>query len=545
MGITVQGLPSSRKTPGTYLALIFGGPGTGTGAAEERLMCVGNMLPSDVTGATPSFTIVAGIAALATPIQVFSESDAIEKFGRGSELHIMCAAAFDQDPNVPVWATPVGEAGGAARAAMTIALTGGAATRDYTFVVYCDGQRVEILPTVNGLTVDLMGLAIAQGICDAADLPVTAQYDSTGDTITITAKQKGTRGNLIPLKVDIIDGSRTYQLRTGALAATVAGGTIFTLSAATLGSGTGTETTTFNSAASAMAAERWHRIALAHEDSTNLATMATQITNKAAATSMLWEQMVTANTRAITATISSGLGGPLAQALLLNNPRVQLVSHYNSDRGPGAIAAQVAAARLMGDSFIGGTSEGETNDCAANLDGTLLATIPQQELVDDRPLPAEIEACLNAGVTILQSSPSRPGYTQVVRSITTRFKDSSGAVNYAVLDTSEVTTTDHVSDMIRSGVTTTYARHKLADDSPSGDPPKVPLIVTPKMLKSFIAGILKLEEEQGHVINVDLHMSKLDVQRDTVVRGRCNAEIPVEPAPGFHIFGGNVRQLAA
>jgi phage tail sheath gpL-like len=537
--IIIAGLPSSRKTPGVYMSVILGGPGAGNAAVADRMCCMGNMLTSDIVLTTPAMTIPKGSGTgPATPTVVFSESDAISKFGRGSELHLMCAAAFAQDPNTPLWATPVATAGGAVAATTTLTITGTVPTASVTIDVNIDGKKASA--TVDAAaTIASICTAIAQAVLDMPDMPVTAQ--STATTVVFTAKHPGARGLLISVKLDLTSGTRGERLRTGGLAATMAG-TTFTMSAATLATaGAGVETTTFATALAAMASERFHRIALAMEDSTNIVAAGAQVTTKAGPTQMLWEQVVAGNTRDA---ITGGVGA-LAVAAAALNPRVQIAWHFNSDRSPGVIAASVAAARLMGDSNIGGTCVGEVADCAANLDGTWLAAVPVQEFVDERPIPAEIEFALNYGVCVLAPSVGRPGFTEIVRSVTTRFKDATGALNYAVLDTSEVTVTDHVAEVVRGRVLSTYQRSKLGNDSADGTPPKVKGIVTPSMLKSFTAAILREEEEAGHIINVDKWMANLSVERDTIARGRANAEIPVEPAPSFHQFGGNVRQLAS
>lgn len=532
--IVVSGLPSSRKTPGTYLALIFGGPGTSAGAGTQRELLLGNMIPTAVTGASPAFSVAAGTAALATPVQLFSEQDAINYFGRGSELHLMAKAAFDEAPDLALWACAVGTAGGAANAAQTLALTGTAPTADLTVTLYCDGQKIELV-VAKSTTTTAAAAAIAAAINNAADLPVTAQ-NSTG-TVTFTAKTPGARGNAIRVRVDVLDGTTLSKLRTGSLAATVAG-TVFTLGAQNLAAGSGTETTTFATALAAIAAQRWHRVACSIVDATNIAAAIALATTKAGPTQMLWEQLLFACTEDFTtATV-----GAQALANGANFGRAQILWHRQSDRAAGIIAAQAAAGRLMGDAAVGGTTDGETSDPATNLDGLQLATIPVQESIADQPLPTEIETALNYGVTPLVPSASRPGYVEIARSITTRFKDDSGATNYAVLDTSEVTVIDACSDEIRTDAQVAFRKTKLVDDDPTGKLPEIPRAVTPSAVKSWLMAKIQSFASRGWIINVATHASKLAVVRDAAARGRLNAEIPIEPAPGFHILGANVRQ---
>lgn len=545
--IIIQGLPASTKTPGTYLRLIFGGPGTAVGQAEETIMLLGNMISSAITGSAPAFSVSAGTASLAVPTQVFDTNDAINKFGRGSELHLMCEAAFAADPRTVLWATPVDVAAGAVTAALTLVLSGTNPTGNLQIDMFCDG-RTTGGPIEASALVDDIGTGLTALLNDLQDLPFTGQYNASTNTATFTMKEAGTRGNLYFLRIRITDltTGKVYEIGSGTAAATVQGLTLTLGSAAgSFSGGTGTETTTLTTALNAIAAERWNRIVLAMEDQTNITAAVAQVVSNADVAVMLWEQLIVGNTRSFSASISSGVGGPKAMAATQNQLRLQLVWHYNSDRSPGVIAAQAAAARLMGDGHVQGSSVGEASDPAANLDATQMATVPVQWNAADRPLASQIETALNYGVTVLAPSSARPGFTQIVRSITTRFQDQTGATNYAVLDTSEVTVVDYEADLIRATVANTYPNHKLADDPANGDPPNAPMIVTPGMLKSLIASVLRTEEREGHIINTDQWMSALSVVRDGNARGRANSNIPIEPAPGFHIFGGNVRQVAS
>ena len=82
-----------------------------------------------------------------------------------------------------------------------------------------------------------------------------------------------------------------------------------------------------------------------------------------------------------------------------NKSRLQIVWHYNSRIPPWVVAAQVGAARLIGDSAAGGRLVGEATDPAANLDGLELVSVTAQNTVADQPTATEIEGALNNGLT--------------------------------------------------------------------------------------------------------------------------------------------------
>ena len=183
--IIIAGLPSSRKTPGVFLNSILGGPGAGSGTAQQRLMLVGNMIESAPSLTAPAATLAAGTATLAVPVQIFNESDAILYFGKGSELHLMVQAALKQDPNTVLWATPLGKGATPTAASMTVTFSGTAPTTDLAIEVLCDGQRLEFaIPS--GTTTTGCATLLAQNVLNASDLPITAQF--AAGVCTFTAK---------------------------------------------------------------------------------------------------------------------------------------------------------------------------------------------------------------------------------------------------------------------------------------------------------------------------------------------------------------------
>jgi phage tail sheath gpL-like len=106
-----------------------------------------------------------------------------------------------------------------------------------------------------------------------------------------------------------------------------------------------------------------------------------------------------------------------------------------------------------------------------------------------------------------------------------------------------VTVPDYVADLLQSALGTAFRGTKLGTDSSDGSGPRIPNTVTPSIVRAFILKALKDEEALGHIINVDAHTAQLVVVADTSTPGRLLADIPVVPAPGFHQFGANCRQL--
>lgn len=539
MTITVAGVPASRKTPGVNFNVVLGGPGTSAGASPYKTILLGNFIASALTGTTPSFSVAAGTATVEQPVFVPSADDAATYFGRGSELHRMALAFFAEAPDGTLYACPVTEASGtAASAVMTFATTSNAA---FTIRMKFCGQVIDVA-VLSGTTAIAIATSVADAINDNQDLPFTAQNDAGGGTpgaaVTISAKHAGPRGNVLVVNMYFVDS-------TGAETRITTGSTTSPGATTGIWSGTGTLGTeitlasgatqdTFANALSAIEPARYHRIVGACIESTNIGRIVTHINTQAGPTVQLLEQAVcgTSATYADAVTLATGQ----------NASRLCLAWHHASPLPPWEVAAQVCAARLYGDSGVGGLLPGEADTPSANLDGLELASTVMQRVVADQPTRTEIENALNNGLTPLSASGSRPGYASVVRSITTRSLRSS-TPNYAVLDTAAVTVPDYVADTLRADLATTFAGCRLASESSDGLPPRASLVVMPSTVRARIAQRLKEMEEQAILVDVDANLSLLVVEADAVTAGRLNCEIPAAVIPGLHIIAGNVRQL--
>ena len=534
MSIAVPGLPSSRKTPGVFLSVQLGATPTSAGAVPKKVLVIGNLIGTALTGASPAFSVAAGTATVATPYLIPSEGDAITYFGRGSELHWMCKGVLAQYPDAQLYGCAAAEASGtAATAVLTFATAASAA---FTVRLKLCGQVIDV-GVASGDSITTTATAVAEAINDAADLPYTAQ--NSAGVVTITAKHEGPRGNTLIVDAYFVS-STGAETRIGASSTSSGAGTTGTWSTIA------TESTEFHLQAGAtqdsiatvltnIEPVKYDRIVIANIDSTNVGRLVTALNSQAAVTVQKRQQGVapSADTNANAITLATGQ----------NAPKLQLVWHYNSRIPIWAVAAQTAAARLIGDGVVGGRVIGEATDPAANLDGCELRDVIVQPYVGDQPTATEIESALNNGVTPIIPSANRPGYCAIARSITTRSL-SGGVPSYSVLDTTNVTVCDYVADDLQSDLATTYAGAKLAADSSDGLPPRAQGVVTPSIVRSHIAGKLKGYEEDGILTDVDANMSLLAVEIDNAVAGRLNANIPCEPIPGLHIFGGNVIQAA-
>lgn len=533
MSITVPGFSASSKLPGIFLAVILGGPGTSAGIAPMKALILGNKITSAITAASPTLSVAAGTQADATPVLLTSADDAATKYGRGSEMHRMARAFFAQYPDGTLYGASVAEAGSAATVVLTFATTASAA---YTVRLYCCDEVIEVA-VASGATVTTIASAVAAAICAKPDLPYTAQNSS--GVVTITAKHPGPRGNTLVVAASFVSSTGAETVITTSSTSSGAGTTGIFSSTGTLGSeitlSGGSTQDSFAAAITAIAPVRYDRIIGACIDATNIGRLATAMASQAAVSVQKRQQTIVASvdTLANCTTVATGV----------NSDRVQVAWHYASRLPACDVAATVAAARMNGDSAAGGRLAGEASDPAANLDGLELTTLAAQNAVADRPTTTDLNSALANGITPLAPSANRPGRTILVRSITSHSL-TGGVPNYSVLDTTNVTATDYGADDLQADLAVTYAGAKLTADTADGLPPLAPNLVTPKIVRTYIASKLAGYEARAICRDVAANLSLLTVVADPTTPGRLLADIPFVPVPGLHQIAGNVRQLA-
>lgn len=530
--ITVPGFSSGYLIPGIFLFTLYGGGSAAVGNRQRKHVIVGNMIGTAITGSAPTLACAAGTASTNTLTFVASADDAATYFGRGSELHRMAVRFFEQHPAGTLYGIAVPEASGGTPAAATNTLTfATAATGQATLRLYLAGEVVDV--ALNGTSASAVAVAtFAEDVCDEinarTELPVTAQF--LAGVVTITAKHVGTRGNNVEMAAEWITGTTTTPI-TGSATSSGAAMTCALGSAGgvlTSGAGTGEAITT---ALAALDGAQWF-LAVAQNDSTNLATLDAWLAAQAGVL-VQWRNQAVVCSR-------GSLSAATALAVAVNNERLQLVWHYNSPSPTEEVAAQVMAARSIGDTNAGGTLVGEESDPAANLDGLRLVHIRSQRLAADAPIATEINTALGSGLAPL--APVAGGTSALVASVTTRARDASAQPNFAVLQTSVVTSIDYCTDTIRARYSADFAGYKLTSDSPA--PIKTDRTTSPKRVRSWVQDQLKGFEERAILRNVDAHADALAITEDGTMPGRLLGEIPMQVVPGLHQLAGNARQLA-
>lgn len=494
------GVPASYKYPAVLLALALGANAASIDGAPLKLALVGNK--------TSAGTMTADT-------QVYrptSVDDAIAAAGTGSELALMAIAAM-KIPGVSVYMVANTEASGSkAAATLTIAT---AATGSGNFYLWIHGVKITVGITA-GDSVATMTTNVTNAIsARTAELNVTASGVTGTGIITITARHNGTRGNAITLRKSQ-DSSVT--------------GTTFTLSAATLGSGSGSDSLT--TAIATLATGIYHRIAVAQVDATNLGLLKTHLTSQGGALIGRREQAI------FCSTASLGTATTLVQNL--NEPLMQALWHPSGEDLPGVVSAGWAAKRAVAEATAPEVNLSSWNPtvvdvssfCHPQSDASLYCS------------NSSAASALDVGLTPIQVAAD--GTTFVVRSITTHSQDSSGNPDWRVLDTVNVTVPQRWADDLAVDIPTEFAGKNLVDDPADSDDELPPNVTTPSAVKSHCIGLAQTWEKNGRFQQVANDTALWEFNLAGVASpGRVNADMQIHPAQWFVQFSANIRSLAA
>ena len=403
MTIAFDGIPNSIRKPGRYIEFNTRLAAAGLPSGDRKLLLIGQKL-------------AAGSKAAATPVRVYSETEAITYFGAGSVAHLMVKAAFNANAyaNISVIAPADGDESAAAAGAITLT---GPATSAGLLTVKIGAVTTEIAIS-SADTAAAIATALKAALDNNVSLPVTAT--KTDGVVTLTAKNKGLLGNTILVSAE------TTAPGVTAVVTALTGGLVDPDIANCL---------------AAVQAARYHRIVSSLNSATALAKLKTHID----IVSGPMEQR-------------PGIGvfayiGEVADALTLaanfsTSGRMQCVFL----RGGISLPWEQAAA--------GGAMMVSESDPARPLNGLPLTGIAAPE-ISYRLTRAEQEACLAAGVTPLEVNAGEE--VVIVRSITTYTTNGAGVADSSMLDTTTIDTLDYLREACATRIGLVFPRSKLND----------------------------------------------------------------------------------
>jgi len=481
-------IPGGNKVPGAFVRITLGVGVGSPGSAPKKVLLYGNATSS-------------GTATDEVVYQVTGIDQAKTLFGPGSELALMCERALSAYETITLYAVAIADAGGTA-ANDDIVLADGPSTADGTYTIKVLGETVNVsIPS--GSTITEAGDLIEAAINDQTDWPVTASNSS--GTVTVTAKNTGPRGNLIRIETSGDVAAITETHLSGYLSS-------------------GATADDPQNALDAAVPARYDIHVAPYQDATGLADFKTHILAAADPVEGRRGRFIAASidTLANTTTVATGL----------NEPRGQVVWHYNAWTPPSMIAAEHAAR----------TANAYEASRRANTDGLAMLSTDPQSAEADWPTPTEINSALNNGISPLAV---RNGIVELVRNVTSYSQDDSSNPDFRVIDVHYVEVADFIGDDVQSNFLAVFDDYALGVDV-DGEMPE-PGVATPNTIRDMVLDRLRFYGEGGggpqYLVNVAALEDRVTVEADGTVAGRVNVEIPIDVIELLHQGGFDVRQV--
>ena len=462
--ISFDKIPTSTRKPGVY--------------AEWNLKRAMRNLPTNRQRVLLIAQHTTDLGAVSALTDVYSAAEVAERYGAGSQAHLMADAAIKAYANAALSIITLADHSAGVAAAGKITITGNAATQG-VLRVGIGNADVLMVPVAAGDSADTVGKAVKAAIAAQPGLPVSAA--EAAGVVTITAKNKGAEGNAIRL-----------------LAACTAAGISTTVTAMA----NGLVNPDIAAALNAVVAEGHHIIACGINDETNLLKLRAHLDTVASPMEKRWAIGVYGQT------------GTLAQATTLagrlNHGHIVSAWYRGTPSLPCELAAAFAAVMAS------------EEDPARPLNTLALNSIGVCES-KDKTMRTEQENALYNGVTPIETSPAGT-QAQIVRAITTYTKTANGTADESLLDVTTVRTLIYVSRACVDRIALRFPRDKLSDR-------------TPPRVRSELIDVLMRCEELEILERVEENLPKLIVERDLQNTGMLNCRIPSDVVNGLHVVG--------
>ena len=462
--INFEKIPASTRKPGVY--------------AEWNTKLAVRNLPTNRQRVLLIAQHTTNLGAVSALTDVYSAAEVAERYGAGSQAHLMADAAIKAYANAALSIITLADHSAGVAASGKITITGNATTQG-VLRVGIGNADVLMVPVAAGDSADTVGKAVKAAIAAQPGLPVSAA--EAAGVVTITAKNKGTEGNAIRL-----------------LAACTAAGISTTVTAMA----SGLVNPDIAPALNAVVAEGHHIIACGINDETNLLKLRAHLDTVASPMEKRWAIGVYGQT------------GTLAQATTLagrlNHGHIVSAWYRGTPSLPCELAAAFAAVMAS------------EEDPARPLNTLALNSIGVCES-KDKTMRTEQENALYNGVTPIETSPAGT-QAQIVRAITTYTKTANGTADESLLDVTTVRTLIYVSRACVDRIALRFPRDKLSDR-------------TPPRVRSELIDVLMRCEELEILERVEENLPKLIVERDLQNTGMLNCRIPSDVVNGLHVVG--------
>lgn len=473
MTVTFQDVPATNRVPFVFVEIDPSLAAVGVGAQEYRCLVVGQRL-------------AAGNVAQNTLFPATDADQVGRAFGFGSIVHAMAAAFFRANRGVETQFVGIDDAGGSTAATYTLTVTG-TATENGSIFLYVAGRRI-VVPVISGDAQNTVAASIAAAIAAselADELPVTA--GAATNVVTLTARNKGTQGNKIDVRLNYNVGEETAAGVAVAIAAGVSGATDPSVA----------------SAIAAMSDLQFHVIAVGLNDATTVDAWNTELATRFGPVSQKDGHAFFAKSDTLSNLVTFGDAR--------NGAHTSVVGVEGFLSPPWEIAASVAG--MAAKSAQADPARPQTTLALPGIIGANPG---------DRFTFTERDQLLHHGIATLVVD--EVGTVRIERLVTTNQTNESGAASVAFLDYTTLATLSFLRWDFRTRFSSTYPRSKLADDGndfQTGQP-----IVTPAIARAFAIGAFRRWQALGLVEGFEQFEADLIVERNATDRNRLDILLP-------------------
>lgn len=487
MSISFNSIATDIRTPGQYVE--FDGSRAIKGLPS---------LPHKALIIAPRLTT--GDVAAATPFLITSATKGETGFGRGSVGSFMAKVFKKNNPYTELWGIGVADAGGGVAATGT-AVFSGSSTAAGTLYFYIAGVRIPVT-IASGRTAAQQGDDLVAALADY-ELPVTASNSS--GTVTFTARNKGTTGNKIDLRVNYNEGE---ALPAGTSCTLTQVGSV--VAGSTDGSVSG--------AISAMGDVQYNTIVSAWDDDTNLDLIEAELLTR-------WGPMEQREGHCFAAT--KGSQGTMTTAGNLRNSYLSSVMGSGLSPTPTfSWAAAVAAQDAM---------QCEVDPMRPRTGLILAGCLPPA--LASTLTRTERNTLLTDGISTYKVDAG--GNCVIERLITTYQLNASSIADTTYLDIMTVRGLAALRYTQRSRIATKFGRHKLADDGTNFGAGQA--IVTPSIIRGELLALFKLWESVGWVEGYAQFKNDLIVERNATDRNRVDVLMSPDLINSLMVYAGQVQ----
>jgi phage tail sheath gpL-like len=484
--ISFTTIPINILTPGQYVEFDSSRAAQGLSVMPHKILVI-----------APRLTPGSATALMPTPVR--SSADGEQLAGRGSIGAAMLAAVKRANPYTDLVMIGVSDAAGGVAATGTLTVTG-PATGSGALQIYIAGTRVSVA-IASADAANAMATAIAAAINADSSLPVTAA--AVANVVTLTARNKGTVGNDIDLRLNYNTGDTTPPGVAVAVVAMANGATNpdLTIVLAALGD------------------THYHTVIMPWTDSTNLALLEAWLATR-------WDGMTMKEAHAF-ASIGGSYSNGTTVAAGRNSPFLSLMPSQRSPSPPWIVASVLGAVDA-------GQAQSPSDSNRPRQSLPLVGVLPPRET--DRYTRTERNTHLaNGAATFLVDD---GGVCRIERVVTT-YKTAGGVPDTAFQDVEILRGLAYMRYSLRQRIALRFPRHKLADNGTRIAPGQA--IVTPDMIRDEEIALAQDWFDVGLIENLEQFNRDVIVERNQIDRNRVDSIIPPDCVNGFRVFAGKIE----